>query len=89
MPIEYSEASWWPPKVGDKLRRFTTRRGPHALKEVLAVFEHRGKTLATVAEWLPGSHQWVYDTITGIHARYSYWPDGQDPPAGCESEQKK
>jgi hypothetical protein len=83
-------AAWWPPKVGDRLRKFTlhgsggnTVRQVHALCHVLAVFDHDGETRATIAEWLPTRRRWNYETIGVIEAlpRFSkYWPDGQYPP---------
>lgn len=89
MPVDYSDASWWPPKAGDKLRHFTLQGDPtsgwrqkqvHALDLVVAVFEHDGRTLATVAEWFPERHRWDYETISGLQARFGFWPDGQPPP---------
>ena len=83
--------SWWPPKVGDKLRHFTLHSSDtesdrlvqvHALVHVVAVFEHDGDTLATVAEWWPGSRRWNYETIRGwaeASSGESYWPNGQKP----------
>lgn len=93
MPIDYSDASWWPPKAGDKLRHFTLHgaggmciKQVHALNHVVAVFEHDGRTLATVAEWFPTRHRWNYETISSMQARFGYWPDGQPPPEKHESE---
>jgi hypothetical protein len=85
--------AWWPPKAGDKLRHFTLHRNNdgrltqiHALAHVVAVFQHAGETIATVAEWPQDRHRWVYTTIHGwLEARQSYWPDGQDPPEKHES----
>lgn len=87
MTIEY--AAWWPPAVGDKLRHFTHHgaggmkiKQVHALVHVVAVFEHEGDTLATVAEWFPTRRRWNYTTIFGwCEAVISYWPDGGSPPA--------
>lgn len=53
----------------------------HAAAHVLAVFEHRGRKMATVAEWLPGAKRWSYETIARLQAEREYWPDGQPPPA--------
>lgn len=90
--VDYSEATWWPPKTGDKLRHFTQHgagygriKHVHALSHVVATFEHEGRTLATVAEWFPSRHRWNYETISGLQARFSYWPDGQPPPEKHES----
>lgn len=81
--------AWWPPKVGDKLRHFTLHtdhesggvKQVHALVHVVAVFEHAGESMATVAEWLPTKQRWVYETIAGWLQFNSdhYWPDGQRP----------
>lgn len=82
-------ASWWPPKVGDRLRRFTLHgaggmrvKQVHALVRVVAVFEHDGEIHATVAEWFPTRRRWHYETIQGWcgPAIGEYWPDGQPPP---------
>jgi len=80
--------SWWPPTVGSKLRHFTLHTDPetgllvqvHALVHVVAVFEHAGESLATIAEWLPTRRRWIYETILGwLQNGESYWPDGQEP----------
>lgn len=83
-------ATWWPPKPGDKLRHWTqhgaggmTVKHVHALVHVVAVFEHEGETLATIAEWFPSRRRWDYTTINEMKAwsRWStYWPDGESPP---------
>ena len=87
-----ADASWWPPKVGDKLRHFTLHGGSggevhrvHALVHVVAVFAHDGRDLATVAEWFPSRKRWSYETISITKAQFGeYWPDGAEPPEGCE-----
>jgi len=88
--MSYEPATWWPPKPGDRLRHFTlhgaggmTVKQVHALVHVVAVFQHNGETLATVAEWFPTRRCWSYSTITALdsYPRWSkFWPDGQDPP---------
>lgn len=87
MTVEYPV--WWPPKVGDKLRHFTHHGSGgnrivqvHALVHVVAVFEHDGDTLATVAEWFPTRRRWNYSTIRGwSEGMISHWPDGDQPPS--------
>ncbi len=82
-------APWWPPRQGDRLRHFTLQgdaatrvRQVHALVDVVAVFEHEGETLATIAEWWPTKQRWSYQTIHGrLEATTIYWPDGSPPPA--------
>lgn len=82
-------APWWPPKPGDRLRHFMLtedrRTGKiyqiHALTLVMAVFEHEGESLATVAIWYPAKERWHYETIRGwLEAESAYWPEGQPPP---------
>ena len=87
MPVSTDDPSWWPPRVGDKLRHFTLHEiaghvtQVHALAHVVAVFEHNGETMATVAEWFPSRRRWNYETIRGwLDGRMTYWPDGQPPP---------
>jgi hypothetical protein len=83
-----SHDQWWPPKVGDKLRHATLHycdepapRKVDALVHVVAVFEHAGATLATVAEWFPSRRRWHYETIGLAHASgLAYWPDGTAAP---------
>lgn len=81
------EPSWWPPKVGDKLRKHSQREIDgkvtlvHALIHVVSVFEHDGETIATVAEWWPTKKHWHYVVIHGwLEATQAYWPDGQKCP---------
>ncbi len=87
---EVPNAPWWPPRPGDRLRHFALHGHPdgshrviqvHALVLVMAVFEHEGETLATVAEWLSRRQEWKYETIRGwLEAPDGYWPDGTPPP---------
>ncbi len=78
----------WPPKAGDKIRHFTQHgdsggwpKHVHALVHVVAVFEHDGEVLATVAEWIPSRGRWLYETIhRWLQDEPGYWPDGSQPP---------
>lgn len=72
------EARWWPPKVGDKLRRFS---GPDPKKDklvrVIGVCKHNGGTVVTVVEWIQHRRRYVYDAITIMKAIVGeYRPDG-------------
>ena len=72
--------AWWPPKVGDKLRRFANP-SEQPLNHVVAVFDHAGETLAVSAEWLPHKSRWSYETIDVTTAEFGlYYPDGTERP---------
>jgi hypothetical protein len=80
-------AARWPPRVGDRLRRYTLRedggqvRQVHAPIRVVAAFHHDGDAVAVGAERTPGG-RWSYAIILRREARLGeYWPDGQPPPA--------
>lgn len=67
-----ADPTWWPPKVGDKLRRRTSE-GVALLCHVVAVFDHAGSTYAAIACW--AESRWVYEVIDAGHARFQYYPE--------------
>lgn len=75
--------SWWPPKVGDKLRKFDhVERGAIArLCHVVSVLEHAGSVKAVVAYY--GIHRkwWHYEIVTSLNATWEFWPDGAKCPS--------
>lgn len=77
------DSTWWPPKVGDKLRQFDRiERGPIArLCHVVAVFDHDGRSHATIAWYGTHRQRWHYEVIDRIRISYGLiWPDGMKCP---------
>lgn len=71
--------SWWPPKVGDKLRMDSN--GEEYLCHVVSVFDHDGKTLATIAYYGKHRQRWHYEVVRSIDAHFAtIWPDGAPRP---------
>lgn len=56
------EPSWWPPAVGDKLKR-PEGGSEETVCHVVSVFEHAGKTHAAVAWYSKKKQRWFYDVI--------------------------
>ena len=81
--------SWWPPKVGDKLRHYTWQsagsgQGTYgeALLHVLSVFEDKdGEQRLVAAEWFPSKRRWNYEVFWWYQAALgTIWPDGTKRP---------
>lgn len=78
---------WWPPKVGDKLRR-ATRHGAgagrvkrvDALLHVVAVFKDKaGEKRIVTAEWFPTKRRWNYAVMWWYEAAIGLiWRDGTE-----------
>lgn len=74
-----ADASWWPPKVGDKLRHMDG--GEIYLCHVVAVFDHAGETHATIGYFGKHRKRWFYETISRVQIEIPlYWRDGQEQP---------
>ena len=85
------DASWWPPKIGDRLREarvnwdrsYPNGRGPgdvEVLLHVVSVFEHAGQTRVVVADQNPAGN-WSYNILSGTVAEAGLiWPDGELRP---------
>lgn len=86
MSADERVATWYPPKVGDRLRYFTTvPAGPclvkrvEALLHVLAVIEHDGETRIVTAERV--GLRWNYQIWDEVNAAYgTIWPDEEPRP---------
>lgn len=90
-----AETPWWPPKVGDILRKeeyFSDAERSRAERavivkrvaakvHVLAVFEHDDETWIAGAIWFPTKQRWSRQVFGIIEASYQLWPDGQRPPS--------
>lgn len=85
-----SEApTWWPPKVGTKLRHGTWHgaggaRVKHvdALLHVVSVFTDKdgGRSIVT-AEWFPTKRRWNYEVFWWYQAAIGLiWRDGTKKP---------
>jgi hypothetical protein len=81
--------SWWPPKVGDKLRHATWHGAGagqvidvEALLHVLSVFEDKdGEQRIVTAEWYPSKRRWNYEVFWWYQAAVgTIWPDGTRRP---------
>lgn len=69
---------WWPPKVGDRVRWHDYEE---YLAHVVAVFNHDGRTLVTIAYYGKHKRWWFYEVVRSIDAYYcKIWPDGQPRP---------
>jgi hypothetical protein len=81
--------SWWPPKVGDKLRHTASQSaGPGRIKyvdailHVVSVFEDKdGEQRIVTAEWFPGKQRWNYEVHWWYQAALGMiWRDGTKKP---------
>jgi hypothetical protein len=85
VPVRREVPSWWPPKVGDKLRydarQLAGRSSWETLLHVLSVFEDKdGEQRIVTAEWLPGK-RWNYAVFWWYQAALgTIWPDGTRRP---------
>ena len=91
-----AEMHWWPPKVGDILRkheRFVDHsrdnepgegipiKNVAAKVHVLALFEHDGETWIVTALWLPSRRRWKREIYGMIEASGgALWRDSDPVP---------
>ena len=80
--------TWWPPKVGDKLRHTALHGGVGRLKRaeaflhVVSVFEDKdGEKRIVTAEWFPTKRRWNYEVFWWYQAALGIvWRDGSKKP---------
>lgn len=84
--------TWWPPKVGAKLRYATWHgagassrmlvKDVEALLHVVSVFEDKdGEQRIVTAEWFPTKRRWNYEVFWWYQASLgTIWPDGTKRP---------
>jgi hypothetical protein len=82
MPIP--APSWWPPKVGDRLRRIAPPGQQGDLWHVVATFQAPDEPheRAVARTWWPGKQRWHYQVIDWLEADVGLFrQDGPPTPA--------
>ena len=81
--------SWWPPKVGAKLRHATHHgagagriKRVDAVLHVVSVFKDKdGEKRIVTAEWFPTKRRWNYAVFWWYEAAIGLiWPNGTKKP---------